>query len=64
MGVPYCIIKGKARLVCAIGTSMYSGMYLSSDRLGTLVHKKTATAIAVTQVKRSVHLPMLHLAAI
>jgi large subunit ribosomal protein L7Ae len=32
MGVPYCIIKGKARL-------------------GTLVHKKTATAIAVTQVK-------------
>ena len=34
MGVPYCIIKGKARL-------------------GTLVHKKTATAIAVTQVKKS-----------
>ena len=29
--------------------------FLSSDRLGTLVHKKTATAIAVTQVKKSVH---------
>merc|ERR1711993_79663 len=32
MGVPYCIVKGKARL-------------------GKLVHKKTATAIAVTSVK-------------
>ncbi|OLY82771.1 60S ribosomal protein L7a [Smittium mucronatum] len=31
MGVPYCIVKGKARL-------------------GTLVHKKTATAIAFTEV--------------
>merc|ERR1719242_1284789 len=33
MGVPYCIVKGKARL-------------------GKLVHKKTATAIAVTNVKQ------------
>merc|ERR1711965_684644 len=33
MGVPYCIVKGKARL-------------------GKLVHKKTATAIAVTSVKQ------------
>merc|ERR1712221_47115 len=32
MGVPYCIVKGKARL-------------------GKLVHKKNATAIAVTTVK-------------
>jgi large subunit ribosomal protein L7Ae len=32
MGVPYAIIKGKARL-------------------GTLVHKKTATAVALTEVK-------------
>ena len=32
MGVPFCIIKGKARL-------------------GTLVHKKTATAIAITEVR-------------
>merc|ERR1712013_9893 len=33
MGVPYCIVKGKARL-------------------GKLVHKKNATAIAVTSVKQ------------
>merc|ERR1712223_1424813 len=33
MGVPYCIVKGKARL-------------------GKLVHKKTATAIAVTSVRQ------------
>merc|ERR1712029_829482 len=33
MGVPYCIVKGKARL-------------------GKLVHKKTATAIAVTGVRQ------------
>merc|ERR1712056_48704 len=33
MGVPYCIVKGKARL-------------------GKLVHKKNATAIAVTTVKQ------------
>merc|ERR1712019_135204 len=32
MGVPYCIVKGKARL-------------------GKLVHKKTATAVAITAVK-------------
>lgn len=32
MGVPYCIIKGKARL-------------------GALVHKKTATAVAITEVR-------------
>jgi large subunit ribosomal protein L7Ae len=32
MDVPYCIVKGKARL-------------------GTLVHKKTATAFAFTEVK-------------
>lgn len=32
MGVPYCIVKGKARL-------------------GTIVHKKTATALALTGVK-------------
>merc|ERR1712176_333096 len=32
MGVPYCIVKGKARL-------------------GKLVHKKTATAVALTSVK-------------
>ena len=32
MGVPYCIVKSKARL-------------------GTLVHKKTATAIAITEVR-------------
>ncbi len=32
MGVPYCIVKGKARL-------------------GTVVHKKTATALALTAVK-------------
>ena len=32
MGVPYCIVKGKARL-------------------GKLVHKKTATAVAITNVK-------------
>lgn len=32
MGVPYAIIKGKARL-------------------GTLVHKKTATAVALTEVR-------------
>lgn len=32
MGVPYCIVKGKARL-------------------GTVVHKKTATALVVTGVK-------------
>jgi len=32
MGVPYCIVKGKARL-------------------GTVVHKKTATAVAFTQVR-------------
>jgi large subunit ribosomal protein L7Ae len=32
MGVPFCIIKGKARL-------------------GSLVHKKTATAIAITEVR-------------
>jgi large subunit ribosomal protein L7Ae len=31
MGVPYCIVKGKARL-------------------GTVVHKKTATALAITEV--------------
>jgi len=33
MGVPYCIVKGKARL-------------------GKLVHKKTATAIAITSVRQ------------
>merc|ERR1712001_231702 len=33
MGVPYCIVKGKARL-------------------GKLVHKKTATAVAVTSVRQ------------
>merc|ERR1712036_129263 len=33
MGVPYCIVKGKARL-------------------GKLVHKKTATAVAFTNVKQ------------
>jgi large subunit ribosomal protein L7Ae len=33
MGVPYCIVKGKARL-------------------GKLVHKKTATAVALTSVKQ------------
>merc|ERR1711983_304438 len=32
MGVPYCIVKGKARL-------------------GKLVHKKTATAVAITAVR-------------
>merc|ERR1712121_299533 len=32
MGVPYCIVKGKARL-------------------GKLVHKKTATAVAITNVR-------------
>ncbi|KAI9026217.1 50S ribosomal protein L30e-like protein [Hyaloraphidium curvatum] len=32
MGVPYCIVKGKARL-------------------GTVVHKKTATALALTEVR-------------
>ncbi|OAJ40610.1 hypothetical protein BDEG_24321 [Batrachochytrium dendrobatidis JEL423] len=32
MGVPYCIVKGKARL-------------------GTVVHKKTATALAITDIK-------------
>lgn len=32
MGVPYCIVKSKARL-------------------GTVVHKKTATALAITEVK-------------
>lgn len=32
MGIPYCIVKSKARL-------------------GTLVHKKTATAIAITEVR-------------
>ena len=32
MGVPYCIVKGKARL-------------------GTVVHKKTATALAITEVR-------------
>jgi large subunit ribosomal protein L7Ae len=32
MGVPYCIVKGKARL-------------------GTVVHKKTVTALAVTEVR-------------
>jgi large subunit ribosomal protein L7Ae len=32
MGVPYCIVKNKARL-------------------GTVVHKKTATALAITEVK-------------
>lgn len=31
MGVPYCIVKGKARL-------------------GTVVHKKTATALVLTEV--------------
>lgn len=31
MGVPYCIVKGKARL-------------------GTVVHTKTATALAITEV--------------
>ncbi|KAI8330043.1 50S ribosomal protein L30e-like protein, partial [Blakeslea trispora] len=34
MGVPYCIVKGKARL-------------------GTLVHKKTATALALTEVSEA-----------
>lgn len=34
MGVPYCIIKGKARL-------------------GRLVHRKTCTTIALTQVDNS-----------
>jgi large subunit ribosomal protein L7Ae len=33
MGVPYCIVKGRARL-------------------GQLVHKKTATAVALTQVRK------------
>lgn len=32
MGVPYAIVKGKARL-------------------GTLIHKKTATALALTEVR-------------
>lgn len=32
MGIPYCIVKSKARL-------------------GTLVHKKTATAVAITEVR-------------
>lgn len=32
MGVPYCIVKGKARL-------------------GTVVHKKTATALVLTEVR-------------
>ena len=32
MGVPYCIVKGKARL-------------------GTVVHKKTATALVLTDVR-------------
>lgn len=32
MGIPYCIVKGKARL-------------------GTVVHKKTATALAFTDVR-------------
>ncbi|KAI8911730.1 50S ribosomal protein L30e-like protein [Gorgonomyces haynaldii] len=32
MGIPYCIVKGKARL-------------------GTVVHKKTATALVLTEVK-------------
>lgn len=32
MGIPYCIVKGKARL-------------------GTVVHKKTATALALTEVR-------------
>ena len=35
MGVPYCIVKGKARL-------------------GQVVHKKTATALVVTTVKKEV----------
>jgi len=33
MGVPYCIVKGKARL-------------------GTIVHKKTASVVALTEVKK------------
>lgn len=33
MDIPYCIVKGKARL-------------------GTLVHKKTATALAITEVTK------------
>lgn len=32
MGVPYCVVKGKARL-------------------GTVVHKKTATALVLTEVR-------------
>ena len=32
MGVPYCIVKGKARL-------------------GTVVHKKTATALVIAEVR-------------
>lgn len=32
MGIPYCIVKGKARL-------------------GALVNKKTATAVAITEVR-------------
>lgn len=32
MGVPYCIVKNKARL-------------------GTVIHKKTATALAITDVR-------------
>ncbi|CAO3692269.1 unnamed protein product [Rhizopus stolonifer] len=34
MGIPYCIVKGKARL-------------------GTLVHKKTATALVLTEVSEA-----------
>ena len=42
MGIPYAIVKGKARL-------------------GTLVHKKTATALALTEVSELIRLNSLPL---